>query len=290
MKSFFNNKFLVFSVIGGIIVVVVIAFVLLSLTATTKAVVLNTDSSSGTTITEDMLKEIDVPEGTPGNFYKNKNALVGERLTSNVKAEQLLYESDIMSTIDVTKIDTNEKFITTSITLPNEQALGGLLTAGDTIDVSVVPDDEEVSKLSSALPEFKFDSGFTFILSNVTLLDTTTAVSSDTGSNMSSALNSSGSSNSSSSSSSSYYMISLSYNDYKKLMIAQEHGKIYFNLSPKQNKSKDPLLEEMTSNIEGGLSDASKHPDEQKSSNSSGSSTSKSSSALENSNNENKSN
>lgn len=255
MKGFFENKFLMFSVIGGVIVVALIAFVLLSSSATTKAVVMNSSASSGTEITSDMVTVKDVPSGTPGTFYKSLDQVVGYKLTTNVKPDQLLYESDLMTSIEMQKEETPDEFITTSITLSNDQALGGLLTAGDLIDIAVVPDN--VNALSKALPDFKIDTsntgGFTYILSNVNLVDTTSAVSSESGSNMSTALNNT---SSSTSSSSSYYLLSLSYNDYKKLMIAQQYGKIYFNLSPKQNKGNDPLIDQMTEDIKGGLTDA----------------------------------
>ena len=89
--KFFKNKFLTFTIIGGVVVFAVITFVLMSVTATTKAVVLNADTSAGTTITDAMVTEIDVPKDTPGDFYKTRNSIVGERLTSNIKKNQLIY-------------------------------------------------------------------------------------------------------------------------------------------------------------------------------------------------------
>lgn len=260
MKKLFANKFAFFSVLGGVIVVAVVSFVLLSATATTKAVVFNSDMKAGTTITDDMLTEIDVPQDTPGDYFKTKNALIGERITSNVKANQLIYESDLMSSIDV-KNNTNEDFLTTAINLPDEQALGGLLTAGDVVDISVIPNDGDVSALAAALPEFNIDTsqdgGIYFVLSNVTLLDTTSSVSSNEGSNMAT-VTGQDSESGSSSQSSAYYLMSLSYNDYKKLQIAAQYGKVYITLAPKQNLDKAPLLEDMSSAITGGLSDANK--------------------------------
>ena len=58
MKGIFKNKFLLFSIVGGVIVFSIIAYVLLSVTATTKAVVFNSDVVAGTTITDSMVTEL----------------------------------------------------------------------------------------------------------------------------------------------------------------------------------------------------------------------------------------
>lgn len=261
-KKLFENKFATFSVIGAVIVFAVMAFVIMSVTATTKAVVLVDDATAGTTITDAMVTEIDVPRDTPGDYYKTTASIVGERLTSNIKKDQLIYASDLMSSIDVST-DTNEDYVTTSINVPDEQALGGVLTAGDMVDISVVPDDGNVSLLAKALPGYNFDTslngGVYFILANVKILDSTTSVSSSNGSNMSAATGTSSddSSTSSSDSTSSYYMVSLSYSDYKKLRIAEQYGKLFLSLVPSQNQENAPLLEQMTASVSEGLVDAS---------------------------------
>lgn len=262
------NKFRLFTILGGLVVFFVVAFTLLSFTATTKAVVLNADGKAGTTITESMLDEIDVPQSTPGNFYKTKNSLIGERLTSNVKQGQLIYSSDLMSSIDVAS-NSNENFVTTCVRIPDDNALGGLLTAGDVVDISVVPQDGKALALSKALPDFHIDpslnGGVYFILSNVKILDATTAVSNAQGSNLSTvtkqtadgAANASGSAKAGDKSGASYYMISLSYNDYKKLRLAEQFGSLYMSLVPSQNKDKSPLIAEMALPVADGLTDAS---------------------------------
>ena len=261
-----NNKFLIFSIVGAVVLTGFIAFVLLSATATTKAAVLNSDGKAGTTITDDMITEADVPKDTPGDFYKTKDSLVGERLTANVKAGELIYQSDLMSSINVANQDEGSNFVTTSVCIPDENALGGLLVAGDTVDVAVVPNDGDAPKLAKALPGFNIDTsldgGVYYILANVKLLDTTTAVSTSQGSNMSSATGQDAASqvtgSSSSNKDSSYYMMSLSYDDAKKLRIAEQYGKLYLNLTPGQNKSKSPLIDAMTAPVSGSLVDASK--------------------------------
>lgn len=259
--KFFKNKFLTFTIIGGVVVFAVITFVLMSVTATTKAVVLNADTSAGTTITDAMVTEIDVPKDTPGDFYKTRNSIVGERLTSNIKKNQLIYPTNVMSSVTVAD-DTNEEYVTTSMRIPDEQAIGGVLTAGDVVDVSVVPKDGEIQNLAKALPGYKFDTstngGVYFILSNVKIIDSTTAVSSSQGSNMSTANGEGGDNktNVNSNDSSSYYMVSLSYSDYKKLRIAEQYGKLFLSLAPSQNKDKDPLISQMTDTVHDGLTNA----------------------------------
>lgn len=263
MKKLMQNKFLVFTIVGAVIVFSVVAYALLSATATTRAAVLNSDTPAGTTITESMVTEIDVPRDTPGDFYKSADAIIGERLTSNVKTNQLIYPTNIMSSIEVDR-EGNENFITTSIKVADDNALGGLLTAGDKVDIAVAPNDGDSQNLARALPEFNIDTslnrGFYYILSNVTILDATTAVSSAQGSNMTAAQSSESGSGSSDYS---YYMVSLSYNDYKKLRLAEEFGVLYLNLVPSQNDENTPLIEEMTQPVIGGLVDASVDPFEE---------------------------
>lgn len=258
MGGILKNKFLLFSIVGGVIVVAIVAYVLLSLSATTKAVVLTSDATAGTTITESMVEEIDVPADTPGDFYKTADSLVGERLTTDIPAGQLIYSSDVLSSVDVSSADTSENFITTMIKVEDDNALGGLLTAGDVVDIAVIPSSGNTQILATALSDYdidtSYDGGFYYILANVTILDATTAVSSSQGTTLSTATSDE---DSSSSSDSSYYLISLSYNDYKKLRIAEQFGELYLNLVPSQNDENDPLLEIMAAQVTGGLSDAS---------------------------------
>ena len=257
MGGIFKNKFLLFSIIGGVIVVAIVSYVLLSLSATTTAVVLNADTSAGTTITESMLEEIEVPADTPGDYYKSASSLVGERLVTDIPAGQLIYASDVLSSVSLESEDTSENFITTMIKVADDNTLGGLLTAGDVVDIAVIPASGYTQILATALSDYNidtsYDGGFYYILANVTLLDTTTAVSSSQGTTLTTAT----SDDSSSSTDYSYYLISLSYNDYKKLRIAEQFGTLYMNLVPSQNSENGPLLEIMAAQVTGGLSDAS---------------------------------
>lgn len=272
MKGIFKNKFLLFSIVGGVIVFSIIAYVLLSVTATTKAVVFNSDVVAGTTITDSMVTEIDVPKDTPGEFYKTKSSVVGERTTANISKGQLIYPNNLMSSMTVKSAsDDNSDFVTTTIKIPDDNALGGMLTAGDTVDISVVPKDGEVNNLAKALPGFSFDTsingGVYFILSNVKILDSTTAVSSSNGTTMSATEKNDNGSAAKTDANSSYYLISLSYNDYKKLRIAEQYGTLYMSLVPKQNEENAPLLNEMSANVDGGLTDAQKSKNDNKDTN-----------------------
>lgn len=272
MKGIFKNKFLLFSIVGGVIVFSIIAYVLLSVTATTKAVVFNSDVVAGTTITDSMVTEIDVPKDTPGEFYKTKSSVVGERTTANISKGQLIYPNNLMSSMTVKSAsDDNSGFVTTTIKISDDNALGGMLTAGDTVDISVVPKDGEVNNLAKALPGFSFDTsingGIYFILSNVKILDSTTAVSSSNGTTMSATEKNDNGSAAKTDANSSYYLISLSYNDYKKLRIAEQYGTLYMSLVPKQNEENAPLLNEMSANVDGGLTDAQKSKNDNKDTN-----------------------
>lgn len=264
MKKLFANKATLVIVIGAIIVIGFFAFIVINMTATTKAVVLNTSASSGTTLTDGMLKEIDVPKDTPGDFKKSKQALIGERLTVNMAENQLIYNSNITSGIDLAKSE-NEEFVTCSIKLDDDQAMGGLLTAGDKVDVAVMPKSGKSSILASSLPGMSVvDGQLTYVLSNVKLLDTTTALSSQQGSSMSTATTDGQNANKSSNKTSHYYMMALSYNDYKKLKNAEENGTLYLNLCPKNNDEYAPLLDQMKASVKGELTDSAAEPIKEK--------------------------
>lgn len=254
-----QNKFMLFMGAGGIVVFALIAFVLLSATATTKAVVFIEDTAAGTTITENIVQEIDIPRATPGNFYKTVSSVLGEKTTVAIKANQLIYESDIMSKIDLSSTE-NDNFVTTSIKVPNDNALGGMLSAGDVVDISVVPDSGESTNLAETLKDFgitaSLDGGIYYILSNVPIISCTTSVSNTDEENSVESVTSAEEKNSA------YYIVSLSYNDYKKLRLAEQYGTLWLNLAPNQNKDNDPLITEMQEEVKGGLSDAKKETTE----------------------------
>lgn len=253
-----KNKLALWTAIGGGVLIVLAAVLIFSFTATTKACVFINDTGSGTTVTEEMLKEIDVPAQTPSGFLKTKNQLVGQKLSSKVSANQLIYATDLVSSIEFSNANENDDYIITSINLPDAQAVGGLITTGDVVDIAVIPDDDQIANLQRGLPDYNINSGVNgeiyYILSNVTILDSTSSVAESQGnSTLASAQETT---TGVSSNSGSYYTISVSYNDYKKLQLAQSCGKLYMNLSPKQNEDNPPLLAAMSSDITGGLTNA----------------------------------
>lgn len=290
MKKLFANKTTLLLVIGAFIIVAALAWLVISMTATQRAVVLNSSQPSGTTITEGMLKEIDVPRDTPGDFKKSKQSLIGERLTVNVEEGQLIYKSNVTSGIDFKKSD-NDEFINCSILLDDEQAMGGLLTAGNKVDVAVMPKNNKAAMLSSNLPGTSIQEGkLSFILSNVTLLDTTTSLSSQQGSTMSVATTDGQEASSSSNKSASYYMLALSYNDYKKLRIAEANGTLYLNMCPKNNDEHAPLLDKMSAEVDGSLRDSAAEPIEPENKNQSSDDKNKESDNKDNNSNNNSNN
>lgn len=244
-----KNKFVMFTAIGGAVLIVVAAVLIFSFTATTKAVVFTNDTGSGVTVTEEMVQEVDVPAQTPAGFLKTKNQIVGQKLSSKVSKGQLIYPTDLVTSIEYSDANQNDDYVITSINLPDDQAVGGLITTGDVVDVAVIPDDDKVLNLQRGLPDFDINTGVTggiyYILSNVTILDSTSTVADSAGV---SSLAAAQADTMSSSKSGSTYVMSLSYNDYKKLMFAQSNGAIVLNLSPHQNTDNPPLLDQM----EGG--------------------------------------
>ena len=129
-----------------------------------------------------------------------------------------------------------------------------MLSAGDVVDISVVPSTGNSPSLARALKGFNVDSsldgGIYYILSNVTILNATTSMSSDEANSLSNTTASAQEKNSA------YYVISISYNDFKKLRIAEQYGSLWLNLAPTQNENNDPLINDMQAGIQGGLTNA----------------------------------
>lgn len=303
MNSLKKNKFIIAIGIALVVLFAVIMIFVFSATATQKAVVFATDQKAGTTITEEMLTTIEVPKNADlGDYCKDANKLVGEKLGSNVNKKQLVYASSLASNLTLSSDEEHDDFITTSISVPDEYSLNGMLSAGDKIDISVVPSDN--TSLAKLLPGYGISTDVTggsyFILSNVKIVDSTSAVSSNQGSTVNSVNESAGNSGGSSSGSTTFF-VSLNYEDFKKLMIAEQYGQLVVTMCPAQNDDDDayPLLEEMAkTTIDTGLTNASKaindedrdtsavkESDNSSSSNSSSSSSSNSSSSSSSSSN-----
>lgn len=261
-----ENRFLIILIVLGAVLFYFVATVLLATNKKVTAVVPVGDIEASTIITDVMVQEIEVPADTPGTFIKSKSTVVGSRLKNGVTKDQLLYESDFMSSwADYTE-STNvpDDYIITNIAVPDERAVGGLITSGDLIDVMIVMSkdkdshntDEEQEAANTWLNNTNTNANY--VLANVLVLSTDSALAASQESDLSSV--ESNGTTSGGSEDTSNYIVALSYNDYMKFRIANSssNAEIWLNIAPQQNKDKSPLIAQMSSKKFAYLHDAQK--------------------------------
>lgn len=263
-----ENKLLIILVLTGSILFGFVAYVLLSTKRTTTAVVPVGEIEASTVITEAMVQEIEVPAETPGTFIKSKSTVIGSRVKNTVGKDQLLYETDFMSSwADYTEMqNVPEDYIITNIAVPNERAVGGLITSGDMIDVMIVMKEKQDQRAGIEGEEEEAaltwlnstNTKANYVLANVLILTTDSALAASQDSDMS-AVGDSQEKNQSSSDDANY-VVALSYNDYMKLRIANssDNAEIWLNIAPQWNKDHSPLIAQMSSTKFAYLHDAQK--------------------------------
>lgn len=249
--------------------VFIVTYIVFSANKTTKAVVLNTAVEPGVTITEDMVTELDIPAKTPEGYLKQTQSVIGFKSKTRIEKDQLLYDSNFMSSwtnyADSDKIP--DDYTITAISVPDLQACGGVITAGDYVDVmAVFPYSTDTSTWTSSSDEGtaqeiygtgRSDTGTTvaFILSNVYILNTNSSLAEAQDSDMS-VSNDDGDTGSSDP----FYICALSYDDLKKLRQVEgvEGVKLYLNISPSQNQveGNSPLIKQMMGQSYSYLHDA----------------------------------
>ena len=262
-----NNKMFIAITICGVLIFAIVAYIVISSTSTVTAVVPNQDITAGTKIEESMLETIEVPKNTPQGFITDKTSLVGQKLKVKVGEEQLLYINDVMSSWD--DFSDGEKipddYVVTSIQLPSNRAVGGLITAGDTVDILGVPNNEyntaTKETLDGYLGEIANDSygaqgmNVYWVLSNVKILETDSTLSQSADASIST-VTSDDSNGNSSSTDGSFYIVALSYSDYKKLRLSEQYLDLWMNIAPAQNDENGPMLDEMREQEVKALQDA----------------------------------
>lgn len=257
-----ENKSFKILILCGVLLFGVIAFVVVKSTSTVTAVVPSQQITSGTKIDESMIQTIQIPSNTPKGYISDKSTLIGQKLKITVDENQLLYVNNIMTSWE----DFNDgeaipdDYIVTSIQLPPERAVGGLITAGDTVDILGVPSSEfdTASKetLNNYLGKISENSygangiNVYWILSNVKILETDSTLSQTDKSSISSITENANSN------SGNFYIIALSYDDYKKLRLSEKYFDLWMNIAPTQNEENKPLLEDMSNKIIQELKDS----------------------------------
>lgn len=233
-----KNKSSIILIVLGVILIGVISFVVITANQTVKVWVPSQTITTGTQITEDMIKQIDIPAKTPGNYIKDKSYIVGYKLKNSVDENQLFYANDFLSSWEKYNEDLTipEDFAITALQVPDARAVGGLITAGDSIDVLGVTQDSVTGWGNYQLKGRKATA--TYILANVRVINTNSALSSSQNSALAEVTgNGSGDG--------SYYIVALSYNDLKKLRQAEAEFDLWLNLVPGQNEDNAPLINQM---------------------------------------------
>lgn len=261
MKNSKDNIFFKILIVCGILLFAIIAFLVIKSTSTVNAIVPNQKITVGLKIEKSMLKISAIPSNTPKGYITDMSTLVGQKLKVTVNENQFLYVTDVMSSWD----DFNEgkaipsDYIVTSIQLPSNRAVGGLITAGDTVDILGIPNDqyktitkETLNNYLGAMSKNSYGAqgiNTYWILSNVKILETDSTLAQTNQSSISTVTQSKEGKSSGSSGEGNYYIVALSYNDYKKLRLSEQYLSLWMNISPAQNNENEPLLGDMQENV-----------------------------------------
>lgn len=246
-----KNWFVIALILIGAILFGIISFTVIRSNRTVNAVVPSSTIAAGETVTPDMLTVVQVPVNTPTGYITDRSTLIGHRLKVTVAKGQLLYMSDVMVSWDdvVYGVSVPDDYIITTINIPNDRAVGGLITVGDTVDILGVPTATSAGNTSidmqrylGKMAEHSYGADgihVYWILANVKILQTDSSLSSKDDSLLSSITEESGNSKGS------YYVVALSYSDYMKLILAQQYLDLWMNISPVWNNNNPPLLDVM---------------------------------------------
>lgn len=248
-------------VVTGLLIIAVVSFVLLKSNQTIKVWVPAKAMTTGDVLNKDDLKQINIPADTPGNYLNNLDMIEGYKLKNSVEAEQLLYASDFLSSWESYNEDSEvpEDYVVTSIQVPDSRAVGGLIVAGDTIDIMGVSTNGkrigfEQDSASDINGRENIGTNVYYILSNVKVINTNSSLSKAQKNDMSEVV----SKEDSGKGEGNYYVVALSYDDAKKLRQAEGVLDLWLNISPKQNDKNPPLINQMVGQSFSELHDAQK--------------------------------
>lgn len=261
-----KNYFMIGLILAGAVLFGIVAFVVIGANRTVQAVVPNVTIRAGERITNEMLATIQVPADTPKGFITDRSTLVGQKLKITAESGRFLYMSDVM--VDWGDVlfgtDVPEDYIITALQIPNHRAVGGLITAGDTVDILGIPasnsseSGKEMMKYNlGAAAEHSFGAeGIQayWILANVKILETDSSLSNQDDSLLSNIMDDAKGGGSQGA----YYIVALSYEDYQKVLLADKYLDLWMNISPAWNNNNDPLLDVMTYSELRGLVDSQK--------------------------------
>lgn len=253
-----KNMGIIALVVIGVLLITIVAIVIIKSNQTIKVWVPASKLSTGEIMTEKNIKQIDIPANTPGEYIRSKDMILNYKLKNGVSEDQLLYPSDFLSSWESYSEDKSipEDYVVTSIQVPDNRAVGGLIVAGDTIDImGVSTSGKKMGFEEAASINGRQDIGTNvyYILSNVKVINTNSSLSKAQENDMSEVVD-----KGKGGGEGSYYLVALSYDDAKKLRQAEGVLDIWINISPKQNAKKPPLINQMVGQSFSGLHDAQK--------------------------------
>lgn len=255
-----RSTFIIVLILIGVILFGVVAFVVVRATASVTAIVPNQTIKAGTVVEESMIDYIQVPVNSPTGYITDKNSIVGQKLKTEVSKNQLLYINNIVKATDYREGESIPKDYTiTSIKLPPERTVGGLVSVGDTVDILGVPNNSyntsEKSTMENYLGAIAKDSygadgnQVYWVLSNVKILEINTVNDDGNSSKESDSENVTDSEGA-------YYVVALSYDDLKRVRLSEQYLDLWMSIAPSYNDDHDPLLDEMRDRTIKELQDA----------------------------------
>lgn len=259
-----GNKMFTLLIICGILLFSIVAFVVIKSTRTVSAIVPNQLIAAGTNIDETMLKTVQVPVNTPKGYITDKSSILGQKIKVTVQENQLLYVNDIMSSWDDFSDGESipDDYVVTSIQIPANRAVGGLITAGDSVDILGIPNANYNTTSKETLNNYLGDisknsygaegMNLYWVLANVRILETDSSLSSSNESAISAVTEDGGGS----SAEGDYYIVALSYDDYKKVRLAEQYLDLWMSITPEYNTENGPMLDVMNESIIKELQDS----------------------------------
>ena len=292
-KSILNNKGkggLWVLIASASIIFGVIAYVVIKSLQFTVAVVPNQNIPSGTTITSNMLKRIQIPANTPKGYIMDETSLIGQKTKTSVKPNQLLYSGNIA--VAWSEFSSGDKipkdYVITSIKIPVDNAVNGMIAPGDSVDIAGVPtsnyqgaDPSSMEQYLGAISEHSMGGNgihVYWVLSNVKVLETDTAMAKREAAE--------GDKNKdqekTSDSDENTYIIALNYSDYRKLLLAEQYLDLHLTITPQQGFNKDDIEKSDIPSLDDSQAKSKYKDDKKKNKKSKESSTSKQASSSKN--------
>lgn len=242
-------------VISGAMLLALVGYVILSANISVAAYVPSQTIKAGTTITPAMIKKVNIPAKTPAGYITDPRSLVNQKLKIDVQPNELVYSSNVQTNINLFGNDVRipKGYIITNLQIPDEQAVGGILSTGDSVDIAGVPNPNYQSTGADAMKSylggmgndsFGTSSGVNgyWVLNNVKILQSTSsAEAASATASKSDNKNSDTSSNSKVKTAAGTYIVAVSYADYKKILIAQQYLSLYLSKVPAGGYNKSDI-------------------------------------------------